>query len=194
MSVTVTAEHTGFVGYVVTCCDGAAEQAPRFGSDEDARAYLARIPGGTDYGCDELRPVLPGCELPDICPEYPLHVLGLQVEEPPEVQLNNRNAALVFDVLGLSDAAEPIGSGTHARDLLGPDAVAFDCGDLTADDLLGRVLTARALAPTDDGLPPAQDGRHIEVGRRPGYLQERLIQLEHLAQWCQHRGLTIVWG
>lgn len=194
MSVTITAEHTGFVGYVVACCDGAAEQAPRFGSDDDAQAYLTRIPGGADYGCDDIRPVLPGCELPETCPEYPLRVIGLQGDQPPEVQLNNRNAALLFDALGLPEAAEPIEPGPLAEELLGPNPVAFDCGELTADDLLGRVLTAHALAPTDDGLPAVQDGRHTACGRRPGYLQERLAHLEHLAHWCRHRNLRITWG
>lgn len=182
MTITMTAELLGHVGYVVTCCDGAARHAPRFGSPGDAAEALSRIPGGSDYGCEDIRPVLPGCELPETCPDYPLDVQGIPSEDAPLVDMHNRNAALVFDALGLPDAVDAVHGG--------------DSGCLTGHDFLGRVLTASALAPHDEGIPAhhTTPGRGVEGARRAGYLHEQLHALEHLARWCAARDLDVVWA
>jgi hypothetical protein len=62
------------------------------------------------------------------------------------------------------------------------------CGDMPAQDFLGRVLVALALSPLDEGMPcyevPGTGARMIQGARRSGYLQERLAQLHELAVWA----------
>lgn len=93
----------------------------------------------------------------------------------PNVNMANGNAAEVLDLLGYpTDEPE---------------------GEATAEDFLGRVLLALALldVSTDDehGRPTVHDGRWVEVGRRPGYLAERLHQLHEIATAAQ--GGTVAW-
>lgn len=88
-----------------------------------------------------------------------------------DVNMSNSNAARVCESLGIS---------------LDPDW----CGDMPADDFMGRVLMALALSPADEGMPSYEHvtgpgtARMIEGARRPGYLQERLTQLHALASWA----------
>lgn len=112
------------------------------------------------------------------------------VEAPDELEVNmaNGNAAQVCAALGVS---------------LAPDW----CGDMDADDFLGRVLVALAVAPADPGMPSyellpgdadrpawAGDATVIQGARPPGYLQERLEQLHALALWCRENGKFVSWG
>lgn len=94
----------------------------------------------------------------------------------PEVNFNNRNAATMLQLLGLPVEQE---------------------GECPAEDFLGRVLTAQALAHTavDDqhGLPAHIEGRWWEGGRRPGYIAERLTDLEHLAERAVSQHTDVSW-
>lgn len=171
MSTTFTA-HTRPVAHVITCCDGAATQAPRYGTYDDAVAAYHHIPGAADYDCADMRPVLPGCTMPDICPAYPLRVQAVHDEEPPVVHLHDRNAELLLGALGLTETA----------------------GECDADDMLARVALARAMHPADEGVPAVQDGR-VLVGERPaGYLDGALAAVERLALWCRERALPVTWA
>lgn len=67
-------------------------------------------------------------------------------------------------------------------------------GELPADDFAGRVLMALALTPTDEGVPAYGDGRWMECGRRPGYLQDVLGRLHALAEAAGAHDLTICWA
>ncbi|AXN53284.1 hypothetical protein PBI_THONKO_12 [Mycobacterium phage Thonko] len=96
-----------------------------------------------------------------------------------DVNMSNRNAALVADALGI--------------DL---DADGW-CGSATADDFMGRVVMALALAPSDEGMPSYEHvgpgARMVEGARRPGYLQERLRELHELAEWAVAHSAEVVW-
>jgi len=127
-----------------------------------------------------------GCINED-CREYGASLWTLR--DDPEVNVSNANARLLLEALGL-----PFEDGS---------------GSLDADDFLGRVLTALAVAPEDAGVPvhqmvpgestifgPVVEGgaTFIDCGRRPGYLQERLLQLEEVATHSLLAGRKVSWG
>lgn len=101
--------------------------------------------------------------------------------EEPSVNMSNANAATVFESLGLS---------------LAPDY----CGSLPAEDFLGRVLMAEAVAPEDAGVPAMTTmsleggATMIDCGRPEGYTQTRLAQLRQVAEFAQERGASVVWA
>ncbi|TLQ39474.1 hypothetical protein FEF34_38070 [Streptomyces marianii] len=140
--------------------------------------------------------------MPEVCPEYPLRVHGTDPDgDVPEVNVSQRNAARLLELLGLRpgvsadsaahQAEAPANSvePTNQRPLTGDGA-----GDTTAEDFLGRVLVALALTPEDEGIDGYWSGRTHMGGRRAGYLQQRLAELHALAQWCAARGRGVVWG
>jgi hypothetical protein len=96
-----------------------------------------------------------------------------------DVNMSNRNAALVCQTLGIE---------------LDPDW----CGEMPALDFQGRVLMALAVAPTDEGMPSYEHvgpgARMIEGARRAGYTQERLGQLHDLAVWAARRDVAVWWS
>lgn len=104
------------------------------------------------------------------------------VADQPERNMSNGNAARVFDVLGI--------------DL---DADGW-CGSSSADDLLGRVLLAQAIAPSDAGRPATQERHHdggalfIDCGRAPGYVDEALVDLRAVCEWAKARGVAVSWS
>lgn len=67
------------------------------------------------------------------------------------------------------------------------------CGEATAEDFLGRVLVARAITPSDEGVPSYQTGRVIYCGRPEGYTEDRFAQLEALAKFALEQQASIVW-
>ena len=106
------------------------------------------------------------------------------VADELSVNMANANAAVVLDALGF---AEDVAAG----DL---------CGSVPAQDFLGRVLTGFGLAPTDPGRPATEDigehgARFIDCGRAPGYVQDRLGQLQALAEAAvADPQVVITWG
>lgn len=108
----------------------------------------------------------------EYCAAFPASVVcGIDV---PSVNVSNRNAAHLLELLGL----EP--------------------GDLTgssdAESLLGRALVAMGLNPSDPGVPSVQDGNLIDSGRVEGYADMRLEQLVELAEWARAQQRPISWG
>ena len=99
------------------------------------------------------------------------------------VNMSNRNARPVLESLGI-----------EGDDLW--------CGSMDAQEFLGRVLMALAVAPTDEGLPEHEwegasefgFGRFIDAGREPGYLQARLERLHEVAAAAVADGLQVVWS
>lgn len=119
-------------------------------------------------------------------------VLFVSSPEDMEVNMSNTNAHRVCQALGID---------------LDPDW----CGDMAAEDFLGRVLMALAISPADEGMPShvlqpgddagallgtvREDGPTIIAGaRRPGYLQERLTELHDLALWAVANEAVVMWG
>jgi hypothetical protein len=109
-----------------------------------------------------------------------------------EVNLANTNAIRVIGVLGF-----PL------------DDEEGCVGDATADDFLGRVLVALAVAPRDEAMPAYRltqaeqspvvrelcGGAAVWQGpRREGYLQEKLIALETLARFCVEQNYAVLWA
>lgn len=189
MSVTFTAGWRPATQFAVTCgCERATALAVRHDTYEEASvAALSTGPA---------RRALPGCAMPEICPEYPLYVHDVDPEGEftPEVNVSQRHAALLAGLLGLTapetiDAAQTLPRPAH--DGGGP---ADDAGQLPAEDFLGRVLVALALTPEDEGVDGYWNGRLHMGGRRAGYLQLRLAELHDLAQWCVGRGRDVAWG
>ncbi|WP_282795761.1 hypothetical protein [Streptomyces sp. CC224B] len=200
MTITFTAAHRPAVGYAVSCgCPVATERAPRYGDYRDAQAAAERATAAP------ARAPLPGCDLPDICPDYPLRAEEVDPDGTvPWVEFSNANAIGVLEALalpfrtgsedGACDALEdglPLeadGAGTVI-----PIAVVDSYGELAADDFRGRVLTALGLAPDDPGRPDVQLGRTLLFGRPAGYLQRRLRELHALADWCAAHGRDVAW-
>lgn len=116
-----------------------------------------------------------------------------------EANFSNANAATILTLLGYVDQART--DGTFLGCPILPDAF----GDADADDFLGRVVMARALADTaaDDvnGTPtftegaPGTGGPSItHFGRPPGYIAERLADLESVAADAKRLGGVVAWG
>lgn len=95
----------------------------------------------------------------------------------PTLNLSNGNAAQILDLLGLP--VEPDGTAP-------------------AEDFLGRVLLAQALAghAADDtrGRPAVREGNWTECGRRPGYLAEKLTELHQIATWASKHYVPVWWS
>lgn len=90
------------------------------------------------------------------------------------INMSNGNAVGVLDLLGYTDESM--------------------YGECDAQDFLGRVLMAIAVAPADEGRPTFQDGNILFGGTEPGYKQNRLRQLYDLALSATKSGTSVVWG
>jgi hypothetical protein len=113
-----------------------------------------------------------------------------------EVNVSNANAAALLEILGLRTDAEPEGEILGGLPVFGEMV-----GDCEGEKFLGRVLTARALldARGDGGTPATVKGGTtsaliVDCGRAPGYLAERLGQLEDLATTAVAREQLVVWA
>jgi hypothetical protein len=104
----------------------------------------------------------------------------------PELNMSNVNAREILATLGLQDD----------DDL---------CGETSADDFMGRVLMALAVAPADAGMPTYDDSTYNEDGSRIGaqyircgrvenYTQIKLTELHEIAEWAQRNETTVSWG
>lgn len=97
------------------------------------------------------------------------------------INVSNSNAAAVLTYLGLPFE---IAGDLDARDLLTRCALARHAG--RGLDLNGGVDPDH---PVDDGgLTPVRLENFLDCGRRPGYLADRLEQLERLAALVLVRG------
>lgn len=96
------------------------------------------------------------------------------VYEAPYLNMANSNAYMIMQILGY-EPVEYVGSAS-------------------ADDLLGRVLTALAIEPEDEGRPTLREGNFIFCGTEPGYKQRQLTKLRDIAEWAKQRNTTITWG
>lgn len=174
MSVTFAPEMGKITGHTVMCMC-RAESAPTFGDRDDAVAVLAEVKDSGDLSAV-------GCRDFEDCLHFGVFIEARFEEEAPEVNLANTNARMVLDALGL--APEPDGEIV---------------GTCTAQDFLGRVLVATAVAPEDPGMPATEQSglggaRLVDCGRAPGYVQDRLDALREVAEWAASRDRSITWA
>ncbi|MEY9839440.1 hypothetical protein [Streptacidiphilus sp. EB103A] len=183
MSVVFTAEFVPARAFAATCgCPQATALAPDHPTFEaaDAAAQAANL---------LPRTALPGCDLADICPDYPLRAEAVDPDAAPVVDVHNRNAERLLELLGLEGELEAAGARSPAAPPA-PDRF----GEMDAEAFLGRALMALALTPEDAGSEGTWRGRVFTGGRSAGHLQRRLRELHDLAQWCATRGRTVTWG
>ncbi|MFG2211942.1 hypothetical protein [Streptomyces sp. NPDC048638] len=193
VAVNFTADHRPASAFAASCgCRRATELAARHRTYEQALAEVLDAPAERD--------AMPGCAMPDICPHYPLHVYDADpAAYAPEVNVGERNAVRLAHLLGF-EAPEPTGAATppagagDTTTAAGQEPAAGDAGQMPAEQFLGRVLAALALTPEDVGVDGYFRGRWYTGGRSAGYLQQRLLELHDLAQWCAARGRDVVWG
>lgn len=106
-------------------------------------------------------------------------------EESPKVNMSNDNSVSVLSALGLM-----------------ADTDTFEdvcCGSVQADDFLGRILMALAVAPESAERPTIVTANEnsatlIECGRPAGYVQDRLQGLLRVAEFCRRNGRDVVWS
>ena len=110
----------------------------------------------------------------DYCSADHCYIIPAFVGElPPEVNMSNVNAEYIIGLLGIE----------------------FDsCGSISGTDLMGRVLMAQAVSPSDAGIPVIQTGIVVDMGRAAGYGDERLLQMEDVARFSIDHNLLVVWS
>ncbi|MBW0101529.1 hypothetical protein [Pseudonocardia sp. KRD291] len=127
-------------------------------------------------------------------------------DSEPDLNVSSSNAMVVLRALGF--LPEIGADDVHVQSLdeedIGPAPVPGDadgedprCGQCPAEDMLGRVDLALALAPADAGMPSRDlntAGTVIDCGRRPGYLQDRLHALRAVAVFAHERGRDVWWS
>jgi hypothetical protein len=107
----------------------------------------------------------------EYCRAWPVRAEAVTADEL-ELNLSNANAYYVLDSLGLEDL----------------------CGSLSAEDFLGRILLAEAIAPKDEGMPAYTEGILTHCGREEGYLGDKLALLREIASQAHSKGLQVVWA
>jgi len=103
-------------------------------------------------------------------------------DNDPSVNMSNNNAAHILGLLGLIDENGP-----------------FMSGSLGTEEMRGRILLARALAPNDAGVPSStikiENGPTIIDGGRPeGYSDKRLLQLDEIVDFASKHQTDVSWG
>jgi hypothetical protein len=182
VSVTFSIDSNGAItGYAVACYAYGAEagfRGPLADTREAALAQHAAAHTGID-DCDGQ------------------YALPVEPFDDADVNMSNRNAAMVLDALGLPSSFD--------------DGLA---GSEDADAFLGRILLAIAMCPDDPGVPVHQmtaaetqadptvgfiagalgGARVVDCGRPAGYLQDRLADLRTLAETARAHGHGVYWG
>ncbi|MBC3189467.1 hypothetical protein H7X46_00080 [Pseudonocardia sp. C8] len=139
------------------------------------------------------------CSDPD-CGEHayrPFVVVHYSTDSEPRLDVGIRNAMLLLRALGLvaelgaDDVhTSPPGAGPA------PDEDTPLVGELPAEQLLGRVELALALAPADPGVPTHAlnaAGTVVDCGRPAGYLQDRLGDLREVALFARDQDRDVIW-
>lgn len=177
MSVTFAPAAGQIIGWKASCL--CAEVTPvSFPDYESARAWLAAW---------RQSPVaLEGCTDED-CVLYGPSLDAVEAEERPSLNVANGNAGALLEALGLIHD----GMSTDER------SDVFCGGSVPAEDFLGRVMLAQAVAPVSAEVPahtvPAPGARFIECGRSEGYVQDRLVHLREVAEFAAARDIPVEW-
>ena len=174
-------------GASIECAAHPPQDRRYFADYETARAGLAdhrRFCTDLDCGVHAYRPFV---------------VVHSSTDTEPSPDGSVRNAMLLLRALGLvaelgaDDVHEPPPGDTPAP-APGDDTPLV--GELPAEQMLGRVELALALAPADAGIPvrdlnPA--GTVVDFGRPAGYLQDRLNVLREVALFARDQDRDVIW-
>lgn len=141
------------------------------------------------------------CTDPD-CGEHAYRafvVVHSSTDTEPSLDVGVRHAMLLLRALGL--VAELGADDVHEPPPGGPPAPAPGgdtplVGELPAEQMLGRVELALALAPADPGVPVRDlnaAGTVVDCGRPAGYLQDRLRDLREVALFARDQARDVIW-
>lgn len=158
---------TGDVLTQVACSCGDVKAPTLFVSHREAYKAVYET-------CEVARPT---CD-DEYCNAYP-SVSFVPVDSIPEVNVSNRNAEEILDILGYQ-----VGETFSER----------CAGTVTADDFIGRVMVASGLMLSDPGVPVTQQGQIVSCGRSEGYLNERFEELLTVAEYAVANGFDITWS
>lgn len=152
-------------------CEDLDEEIGRESSYSDA-LRVSRLHSQTCDACADL----------DGCFIY-------EITSVPRLIVSSANGAELLRVLGLQPEVEVIDGLFYQNSE----------GSVSAQDFLGRVLMAQGVAPSDPGIPWHDDSRPggarvIQCGRCPEYVDEKLIELEAIAQWAIAHGRNVQWS
>lgn len=178
MSVTFGTELSPISGFAFTCGHDIGMTEHRFGSYEDARAFLQ-----VEHDAHGYTGGLAVCGDMDYCAYGQMFIQALESDPAPTLNVANANARHLLDLLGLVPAADEGGCLS---------------GSTSAEDFLGRVLLAQAVNPADAGVPVVEEvgqggATMVLMGRRVRYSDERLTTLRQLADFAVDRGRTVQW-
>lgn len=116
-----------------------------------------------------------------VCADPYCYVDVTPVVVEPEVQVSNVNSVSLLSVLGLgSDSGEDFSDTC--------------LGSLPAEDFLGRVLLASAVAPVSAEVPTFREENMVFGGRVEGYVQGKLDALYDVALFAVENGREVMWG
>ncbi len=180
-TITATHEELAATPWTVTCgCPGVTPRV--FPTGAQAWEWL-EVRAGTR---PEQRAPLPGCT-DEMCLDYSLQSEPADSVLASGVNLANANARSILSLLGLLTVE---GEGIDRDPVVTVELV----GACDAEDFLGRVLLAEALAPADAGVPTYAEGNVVYGGRSEGYTQARRADLRTLAERAVAARRSIGWA
>lgn len=170
MSVTFTPELGPIDHYVVECLNCRVTHTERFATHEQALTFQRAVASATA--------TVTGCAAEKgWCEDAATTTAAEAIGTMPSVNISNVNAVTVLDTLGVNIDGEEL------------------CGGLPAEDFLGRVLTALAIAPESPEIPSyAVSPNVIACGRPAGYLQDRLRGLHEVAEFALAHDRDVTWA
>lgn len=174
--------------FIVECLNCNVTHDEQFASYEDASAFILAIREGNA--------TVTGCKAEDYyCEDAAFTQSREAIGQLPEVNVANSNAKDILDVLGVNYRYDTTPE-ERERDLFGIAGCDLT-GSLDAQDFMGRVLTALAVAPESaEVLSHAAVGAPnvIHGGREAGYVQRILRELHEVAQFAIDHDRQITWG
>lgn len=188
MSVTFRPVEGPIDHYTVVCVNCDISHPEKFATYEDASNFIRAV--------RECTAAVTGCKREEYyCSEAAFTNACEAVGEVPETNVAFGNAIDLLDALGVDFRFEPTPEEAE-NDIFGVAGVEL-CGTLDAEDFMGRVLTALALAPESAEIPS-----HAAVGapniirghREEGYVQNRLRELHEIAQFAIDHDRQVTWG
>lgn len=175
MSVTFAAEYreSDVIGFHIVSVCGCTSLA--YSTGAQAEEAYGQLPGFS-----EERAHIEGCQMDE--QDWAIfrpHIEAIEAHDRPSINLGNANARGLLELLGLP-----------TDDL---------CGEISAQDLLGRILLAQALASGDVGRPSTREttvggATLVDCGRSEGYFDSRLRELAPLAEWAAEHDRLVIWG
>lgn len=106
-------------------------------------------------------------------------VYAVPATPEPELNVSNTNADEILSYLGLATSE---GFSEYCA------------GTMPAQDFLGRVLMAEALAPEKSGLVTMQIENVVYCGRPDNYMAARFAKLREIAEWAIANDRSVSWG